>query len=137
VYQELYGENVLWTRHGTLYSWRMKLTTNTGGAIELYIKDPVTKKIERMYPDHFLSKSEYVEIIRTPETLLQFVHMVAEERKNQTGVMPEIYVESKLALDGRNSQEYVKSNVDLVKVPYPYPFFKSINFVNRIFNKLD
>ena len=54
-----------------------------------------------------------------PDMLLQFGKHIGHEFENEKGYAPEIYVKSKLSLNGRRSQVFTDENMDIYSTPNP------------------
>ena len=102
----LYPGKVSWTEDGHQFSWRMKLRTKTGRVV-YYILDPSIKNMQMIFPQKYLTKKQYREIIGKPDSILEFAHFL----KNMFPGL-KIYASSFVSLNGQSSREMIKQ-IDL------------------------
>lgn len=108
----LYPGELFWTEEGYRFSWRVMLMEKTGYA-NFKVVNPENN--QRFYVDNseFLTTFQEKQMSTQPDFILEYAHHL-EKYYQQEGIEnPEIYVESYVALNGRGSQPYVKSDVDL------------------------
>lgn len=104
----LYPGNVLWTREGHNFSWRMKLA-GTSSENTFHITDPKTNETWHVFLDANRSACK-------PDLILQLAHHLQEKWKKDKGKDVEVRVTSYCSLNGRKPQLFIDPNVDLTKI---------------------
>lgn len=110
--------DVLWTEEGHRMSWRMMLRSRAG-ITNFYIKEK--DKDERV----FINKSDYLsnKQIRTvstkPDAMWQFAQRLKKEY-HQQGKEIEVYIDSKVSINGKKRRLFIDPEVDIANVPWNY-----------------
>lgn len=108
----LYPGNLYWTEEGYRFSWRVMLMEKAGTAT-FYVTDYQTGKKGFVDNSQFLNIHQEKQMSFQPDMILQYArHLKNEYQKlgvNNPTVTAEIYV----TLNGRPSQLYVDSTIDL------------------------
>jgi len=111
----LYPGELFWTEQGYRFSWRVMLMEKTGYA-NFKIVD--TEKNQSFYVDNslFLTPFQEKQMSIQPDFILEYAHHLEKHYQKEGIEDPEVYVESYVALNGRGSQPYVKSDIDLTEI---------------------
>lgn len=104
----IYPGNVLWTREGHDFSWRMKLA-GTSSQATFHVTNPQTKETWNIYLDPNRSAC-------LPDLILQLAHRIQADWKKDKGQDVEVRVTFYCSLNGRTPQLYIDPNVDLTKI---------------------
>ncbi len=112
----LYPNDVAWTEDGHLFSWRMMLRTKKGD-VEFEIRDPETGKRQKLEPLDYLTRRQTQLLALHPDLMHQLALHVADERVQQGKPRPQVFVRSRLSLNGRRKQRFVQGKVDLAAQP--------------------
>ncbi|MEX0723355.1 MAG: HTTM domain-containing protein [Gracilimonas sp.] len=111
----LYPGELFWTEEGYRFSWRVMLMEKAGYA-NFKVVDPENNR--RFYVDNtqFLTRFQEKQMSSQPDFILEYAHFL-EDHYQQQGIQdPEIYVDSYVALNGRQSRRYVDPEVDLTNI---------------------
>lgn len=110
-----YPGYVGWDEAGHNFSWHMKLRGKDGVAI-FTVRDPDTKKEVRIDNRRYLTKRQEDKMPTRPYLLWQFAQFLSQ-RYTKPGEKPaEVYVESRLSVNGRKVQRLVDPTVNLAEV---------------------
>lgn len=115
-----YPGELFWTEEGYRFSWRVMLMEKAGYAI-FKIVDPQTKRQFYIDNSEFLNPFQEKQMSTQADFILEYAHFLAKEYQKRGIAAPEVYVDSYVALNGRRSQPYIDSTVDLSKIQ---PSFK-------------
>jgi len=107
-----YRNELFWTEEGFRFSWRVMLMEKAG-YITFTVKDAVTKKEITVNNSHFLTTFQEKQMAFQPDFILQYAHYLHNYYLQQGVNDPEVYVESYIALNGRLSQKYIDSKINL------------------------
>lgn len=110
----LYPGELFWTEEGFRFSWRVMLMEKAGYT-QFKVVDGETGK--RFYVDNsdFLTPFQEKQMSTQPDFILQYAHYLADHFKKDGHENIEIYVESYVALNGRQSAPYIDPNVNLLE----------------------
>ncbi len=110
----LYPEELFWTEEGFRFSWRVMLIEKAGYA---NFKVVNTETGERFYVDNtdFLTSFQEKQMATQPDFILEYAHFLKNHFESQGHESLEIYVESYVALNGRRSQPFIDSSVNLAE----------------------
>ena len=64
----------------------------------------------------YLSKAQQKHMSTQADMILQFAHMLGEDFRNTHGYLPEIYVNSILALNGHKSRRFISPQKNLLEI---------------------
>ncbi|MEX0719861.1 MAG: HTTM domain-containing protein [Balneolaceae bacterium] len=111
----LYPGELFWTEEGYRFSWRVMLMEKAGYA-NFKVVNPESG--ERFYVDNteFLSRFQEKQMSTQPDFILEYAHFLKNHYQQQGINHPKIYVESFVALNGRQSQSYIDPDVDLSEI---------------------
>lgn len=113
----LYQENMFWTERCYRYSWRVMLMEKTGYA-NFKIVDDKTKKRFYVQNQDFLTPLQEKEMSTQPDFILEYGQYLGRHFESQGHQNVTVYVENYASLNGRRSQEFVSSKVDLMSIDY-------------------
>jgi len=111
----LYPGELFWTEQGYRFSWRVMLMEKTGYA-NFKIVDSQNNQSFYIDNSEFLTPFQEKQMSTQPDFILEYAHYLEKHYQGQGIKDPEIYVESYVALNGRGSQPYVRSDLDLTEV---------------------
>ncbi|MBD3616616.1 MAG: HTTM domain-containing protein [Gracilimonas sp.] len=111
----LYPGELFWTEEGYRFSWRVMLMEKAGYA-NFKVVDPENR--QRFYVDNtkFLTRFQEKQMSSQPDFILEYAHFLEDHYQQQGIKDPEIYVDSYVALNGRQSRRYVDPEVDLTTI---------------------
>jgi hypothetical protein len=107
-----YPNELFWTEEGFRFSWRVMLMEKAGYTT-FKIKDAVTKKEITVNNTTFLTAFQEKQMAFQPDFILEYAHYLQHYYQKQGMNNPEVYVESYVALNGRLSQKYIDSKINL------------------------
>ena len=112
--------DVLWTEEAHRLSWRMMLRTKTSStAIKIVNKS--TGKSFYVNKDEYLTSKQQRSMLSKPDGIWQFTQRLAKEYKEK-GEDVEIYVRSRVSVNGGPYKELVDPEQDFVKAEWDYFF---------------
>lgn len=113
-----------WSDEGRKFSWRMLSRdirpTEPPQFLVSFRKG--NRNIRETFPfpkdmRFWLNDPQFSKMVKTPDLLLQFVHLQAENMRQQGASDIEVRVNLKMSLNGRKGQPYVDPNIDLAAEP--------------------
>ncbi|NRT16575.1 hypothetical protein HNP99_002942 [Flavobacterium sp. 28A] len=107
-----YPNELFWTEEGFRFSWRVMLIEKAGYAT-FTVRDAITKKEIIVNNSHFLTTFQEKQMAFQPDFILEYAHYLHNYYQQQGINNPEVYVESYVALNGRLSQKYIDSKINL------------------------
>lgn len=112
----LYPGNLFWHEQGFRFSWRVMLMEKSGNAF-FYVKERATGQTFEVNNREFLTPLQEKMMSTQPDMLLRYAHFLAN-RYTERGVRnPAVYAECYVALNGRRSQLFIDSTVNLARQP--------------------
>ena len=107
-----FKDDVLWTEEGHRLSWRMMLRSKSG-KIQYKVVDKARPQ-DTIFVQHsrYLSTKQQRALPAKPDMIWQFAQRLEEEYE-QTGKEVEIYVDSKVSVNGRPYKAFIDPKVDL------------------------
>ncbi|OAV45037.1 HTTM domain-containing protein [Lewinella sp. 4G2] len=111
----LHDGELFWTEEGYRFSWRVMLMEKAG-YVSYRLVNPETGRSRTVEPSQYLTTFQNKQLATQPDFLLEFAHFLAEREAKRTGTVPQVYVDSFVALNGRRSQPYLRSDIDLVTI---------------------
>jgi len=111
----LYPGELFWTEEGYRFSWRVMLMEKAGYA---NFKVVNSENGQRFYVDNtqFLSPFQEKQMSSQPDFILEYAHFLENHYRQQGIQNPEVYVDSYVALNGRQSRPYVNPDIDLTEI---------------------
>ncbi len=119
----LFPGHVAWTEEGHRFSWRMMLRSKHGyGHFE--VKDLQTGQVTKVRVHDYLTDRQREKIFTHPDMVLQFAHYLRDLWHRRGVAEVAVYAQIRARLNGRKSQPYIDSKVDLAKLEWE-PFTAS------------
>lgn len=111
----MYPGELFWTEEGYRFSWRVMLMEKAGYT---HFKVVNPENEQRFYVDNtqFLTRFQEKQMSTQPDFILEYAHFLKDHYRQQGIHDPEIYVDSYVALNGRQSRRYVNPDIDLTKI---------------------
>lgn len=110
----LYPEELFWTEQGYRFSWRVMLMEKAG-LTTFKIVNAKTGASFYVQNDDFLTSFQEKQMSFQPDFILEYAHYLGDLFTAQGHENVQVFAESYVALNGRVSQPYIDSNVDLYK----------------------
>ena len=110
----LYPGNLFWTEQGYRFSWRVMLMEKAGYAA-FTVKD-ATGKIEVVDNTLYLSPFQEKMMSTQPDFILQYAKFLEKQYENKGFLRPEVYADIYVNLNGRGSQRFIDSTIDLARI---------------------
>ncbi len=107
-----YPGELFWTEEGYRYSWRVMLIEKAGYTV-FTIKDPKSGKAFEVQNNDFLNAFQIKQMSTQPDFIVQYAHMLRDHFKSQWIETPEVYVKSRVTLNGRLSQPFIDPKINL------------------------
>ena len=107
-----YPGNLFWNEDGYRFSWRVMLMEKNGYTIFI-LKDPKLGLQRQLDLNDYLTPFQQQQLRSKPDMILQFAQHIGKLKEKEFGYAPEIYVDSRISLNGRRSQLFVDQNLDL------------------------
>lgn len=108
----LYPNELFWTEEGYRFSWRVMLMEKMGYA-SFKIVDSKTGNYFYVDNTNFLTPLQEKQMSFQPDFILEYAHYLGDHFKSQDHENIQVFVESYVALNGRMSQPFIDSKVDL------------------------
>ncbi len=108
-------DNVLWTENGFRFSWQVMVMEKTGHTI-FTVKDAKNNKQWKEYPSNRLTEIQETQMSFQPDMIWQYAQHLEAIFKEKGVENPEIYVDAKVALNGRRSQLFIEPSLDLTSL---------------------
>ena len=112
----LYPNHLFWSEEGYRFSWRVMLVEKHGLAT-FTVADSKTGRKSEIVNGDYLTLFQEKQMAIQPDFILQFAHFLAQEYQDKHGfVKPIVTVDAHVALNGRISQRFIKSDVNLAEI---------------------
>jgi vitamin K-dependent gamma-carboxylase len=111
----VYPGYVGWDEAGHNFAWHMKLRGKNGKA-QFTIKDPETGLSQVIDNRRYLTSRQIDKMSSRPYLILQFAHFLRDKYTPPGDKPVEVYVETKVKLNGRKSQRLVDPSVNLSNI---------------------
>ena len=121
-----YPGNLFWTEQGYRFSWRVMLMEKTAYA-NFKIVDGVSGKRFYVQNDDFLTAFQEKQMATQSDFIIEYAHYLRDHFESQGHQNLQIFVESYASLNGRKSQVYIDSEINLLSIEN--------NFKNRTYIK--
>lgn len=108
----LYPNELFWTEEGYRFSWRVMLMEKMGYT-SFKIVDSKTGNYFYADNTNFLTPLQEKQMSFQPDFILEYAHYLGDHFKSQDHENIQVFVESYVALNGRMSQPFIDSKVDL------------------------
>ncbi|WP_374221703.1 hypothetical protein [Hymenobacter sp. DG01] len=119
----LYPGSTHWTEQGHRFNWHLMLRTKSGSAI-FRVRLPDGRE-ETVWPSSYLTRNQANKLAYSPDLLLQFAHLLAQDYR-QRGLHPvAVYCDSWVSLNGHPARPLVSPSLNLLPLrrglaPYPW-----------------
>ena len=112
----LYPNHLFWSEEGYRFSWRVMLVEKHGLAT-FTVADSETQRKSEIVNGDYLTLFQEKQMAIQPDFILQFAHFLAKEYEERHGfVNPIVTVDAHVAMNGRISQQFIKSDVNLAEI---------------------
>lgn len=108
----MYPGNLLWTEEGYRFSWRVMLMEKSGIAF-FSIEDPSTGRTQEVINSNYLTSFQEKMMATQPDMILQYAHFLDDEFVKSGIKDPIVRAQCYVTLNGRRSQLFIDSTVDL------------------------
>ena len=110
----LYPGELLWHEQGYRFSWRVMLVEKTGIANFKIVNNDNTS----FYVDNanFLTPFQEKQMSFQADMILEYAHLLGDYYSQDSADKVQVFVDNYVSLNGRKSQRYVSSNVDLYSI---------------------
>jgi len=105
-----------WTREGLRFSWHL-MNDNFKSNMTVFYTPPTDPGCLNIQP---FNTWQSWWMSGNPEMILQYAHLIRDELKRCDVARPEVYVDSRIALNGRDDYPLIDPAVDLAKASYPF-----------------
>ncbi|MGB6153495.1 MAG: HTTM domain-containing protein [Pricia sp.] len=109
-----YPGELFWTEEGYRFSWRVMLMEKAGYA-QFKIVDGRSGKWFYVDNTDFLTPFQEKQMSFQPDFILEYAHYLRDHFETQGHKQVEVYVESRVALNGRRSTPLVNPKIDLAQ----------------------
>ena len=109
-----YPGELFWTEEGYRFSWRVMLMEKAGYA-QFKIVDGKSGKWFYVDNSDFLTPFQEKQMSFQPDFILEYAHLLKNHFESQGHKNIEIYVQSRVTLNGRRSTTYIDPTVNLVE----------------------
>jgi hypothetical protein len=109
----LYPSELFWTEEGYRFSWRVMLVEKIGYT-NFKVKNLKSGKSFYVRNGHFLTDLQIKQMSFQPDMILEYAHYLGDHFESQGHKDIAIFAESYVALNGRSSQEFINSKIDLL-----------------------
>ncbi|MEO1261222.1 MAG: HTTM domain-containing protein [Bacteroidota bacterium] len=113
-----YAGNLFWHEQGYRFSWRVMLMEKNGYT-SVILKDPATNMQQEVEQCDYLTAFQQQQMRSQPDMILQFAKHIGDEFFEEKGYAPEIYINSRISLNGRRSQFFTNDTVDIYSLTNP------------------
>lgn len=110
----LYPQELFWTEEGYRFSWRVMLMEKMGYTT-FKIVNKETGQGFLVNNSDFLTPFQEKQMSFQPDLILEYAHYLGDHFKSQGYKNVQVFSESYVALNGRLSQHYIDTTVDLYK----------------------
>ena len=107
-----YPGELFWNEEGYRFSWRVMLIEKRGYS-NFKVVDSISKKYFYVQNDDFLTSYQEKQMSFQPDFILEYAHYLGDHFTSQGHENIQIFVDSYVALNGRSSERFIDSSVDL------------------------
>lgn len=111
----LYPNELFWTEQGYRFSWRVMLMEKAGYT-QFTVKDNVNGKQIVVNNNDFLTTLQEKMMSTQPDMIVQYAHFLRDFYAKNGFNVPNVFVDSYVALNGRIGKPLISPNTDLAKV---------------------
>lgn len=113
-----YPGNLFWHEQGYRFSWRVMLMEKNG-LTNIILNDPVKNERKEVNQNLYLTPFQKQQMRSQPDMLIQFANHLGEEFLKKNGYAPEVYIKSRISLNGRRSQVFTNDTMNVLGVDKP------------------
>ena len=108
----LYPGELFWHEQGYRFSWRVMLTEKTGWTSFKIVN---SSDSTYFYIDNsdFLTPFQEKQMSFQPDFILEYAHYLGDHFSSKMNTEVQVYVDSRVTLNGRKSQEFIDNSIDL------------------------
>ena len=110
----LYPGELFWNEQGYRFSWRVMLMEKKG-ITNLKVLNKNNGNSFIVMNDKFLSEFQERQMSFQPDMILEYAHFLGDYYKKRGFIEPKVFVDSYVTLNGRESQRFIDSNVNLLE----------------------
>ncbi|MEM7101655.1 MAG: HTTM domain-containing protein [Bacteroidota bacterium] len=110
--------NLFWHEKGYRLSWRVMLMEKNGYT-SFILRDTQKNTQKEVEQCDYLTAFQQQQLRSQPDMIIQFARHIGDEFKKENGYAPEVYVESRLSLNGRRSQPFTNDTIDIYALKDP------------------
>ena len=110
--------NLFWHEKGYRFSWRVMLMEKSGYT-SIIVRDPSTGVQREVDQNLYLTPFQKQQMRSQPDMILQFARFTGDEFYRKNGYKPEVYVKSRISLNGRRSQPFTNEKLDVYQIEDP------------------
>jgi hypothetical protein len=92
------------------------------GYTSIIIKDPKNNLQYEINQDEYLTPFQQQQMKSQPDMILQFVEHIGDEFTEKNGYAPNIFIDSRMSLNGRRSQEFTDKSIDIYSLQNPMEY---------------
>lgn len=108
--------DLFWTEYGFRYSWRVMLMEKAGYA-SFTVVDSISDRRYTVDNDRYLTPIQQKQMATQVDFMIAYAHHLSDIYTEQYGLTnPSVYVDSRVALNGRRSQSYIRADIDLTSL---------------------
>lgn len=130
----LFQGNVSWNEKGHRFAWHMKLRDKVGRG-DFTVKDMTTNKTWEIEDEDYLSRRQRRKMRIRPDMILQYAHHLGDVYRKKGHPNVAVYCNIRAKLNGREYQQLIKPDVDLLKITATTPVDKYIVPLSKPFRK--
>lgn len=108
----LYPGELFWTEEGYRFSWRVMLMEKAGYTL-FTVQEPATGRRVQVDNRDYLTLLQEKQMSFQPDMILEFAHHIAADYRQRGWKAPAVYAESYVTLNGRPSQPFIDTKVNL------------------------
>jgi len=113
-----YPGNLFWHEQGYRFSWRVMLMEKNG-LTNIILRDPVQGIQKEVDQNLYLTPFQKQQMRAQPDMLIQFAQFLAKQFQQEYGYLPEVFVKSRISLNGRRSQIFTNDTLNLIGLVDP------------------
>ena len=83
------------------------------GITSFILRDPAKNVQYEVNQDNYLTAFQKQQMKSQPDMIMQFAHHIGDEFLIQYGYAPEVYVKSRISLNGRRSQDFTNDTINV------------------------
>jgi hypothetical protein len=109
------GRQVLWDEIGFRFSWRVLLIEKSGAAI-FTVRDAITGQESEIDNKAYLTDKQEFMMQTQADFMIVYAHFLAAQYKAKGYAAPQVFVRSRVAINGGRSQSFFRPDIDLAAI---------------------